>query len=102
MFTSKKLMAKAARKIKNKDNIESISGLSRELEVTRATIHRWQRGYTMDDDNALKIAYFLKLDPDYVLACIHAERAIDTESYPTWQRIAERVKLSQLPKKSPA
>ena len=96
MLTTQKLYRMAAKSIKKKRGSDSNYRIAKELEVSEGTARRWRDGATMDDENATKIAVFLNLDPAYVLACINAERAKDSASYPLWQIVAERVKSTDI------
>lgn len=59
------------------------------LKVTRATSSSWRTGRTaFSDETALKIAELLGEDPQYVLACIHAERAHNVAVKNAWGKIA--------------
>lgn len=62
------------------------------LQVTRATLSQWRRrGTVMDDETAIKAADLLDLNPEYVVACIHAERVKNRASYHLLARIAGRI-----------
>lgn len=58
--------------------------------VTQASFSEWRRshGYP-DDERARRIAELLQLDPAYVLAIIHGERAKSKETRAAWRRVAE-------------
>ena len=58
--------------------------------VSQVGISAWRtRRALPDDDKARKIAELLQLDPAYVMALVHAERAKTKETRETWQRIAQ-------------
>jgi hypothetical protein len=62
------------------------------LEISRQTPSTWiHRGSVMDDKTAIKAALLCNLDPEYVLACIAAERAKDSDAFPHWEHIAGRL-----------
>lgn len=62
------------------------------IGVRPQTLDNWLiRGSVMNDETALLAASKLDLDPDYVLACLAAERAKDTPAYETWANICERL-----------
>lgn len=90
MYTSKKLLNELKKELKKNEQSYTIYGIAKRLEVARPTIDRWAQGRTMDDENAIKIAEFLNIDPAYVIACIHAERAKGSDSYATWEKILEK------------
>lgn len=51
----------------------------------------WRTGRTLpDDDKARRIAELLDLDPAYVLAVIHGERAKSDATRAAWARIAAK------------
>ena len=66
--------------------------LAKLLGVTKGAIsaHRC-RGVGLSDELALKVAAELSLDPVFVLACAHAERAKQPEIRAIWERVAVRV-----------
>lgn len=75
--------------IKAKYEITSNYGLARKLDQTDTDIARWMKGKnTLGDEAALKVAEHLDLDPAYVLACVHAERAKSEPEKAIWQRMA--------------
>ena len=62
------------------------------LEIDKSTISEWRRkGSVMKDETGLKIAETLGLEPDYVLACLAAERAKDSQTRVIWEGIANRL-----------
>lgn len=78
--------------IKKKYDITSNYGLARKLDQTDTDIARWMKGKnTLGDEAALKVAELLDLDPAYVLACAHAERAKNDPEKAVWQRMADMV-----------
>lgn len=102
MLTTQTLVSRASKQVKTRLGKDSVSQLARDLSVSRATINRWKEGKTMEDSNAVNIAVFLDLNPDYVLACIAGERNRGTPEYQSWARIAASVKVANLPRKSAA
>lgn len=75
--------------IKNKHGITSDYALSTTLGMTRSMISRYRmkKDY-LSDELAIKAADLLDLEPAYVVACVHAERAKPTEEKKLWERIA--------------
>lgn len=66
--------------------------VSKLLGIRPQTICNWKTGRgAMSEEIALNAAYLLKLDPDYVLACITAERAKGTPIYQNWVSISNRL-----------
>ena len=92
MLTTKKLLSDIKKKIKKEYGKATVYRIAKELDVSRPTVDRWEEGKTVYDENAIKIAVYLNLDPEYVIACMHAERAKGTEAYPFLVRLAERAK----------
>lgn len=67
------------------------------LGIRPQTICNWKSGRgAMSEEIAVNTALILELDPCYVLACVCAERAMDTPLFSTWVEIVERL----TPKKS--
>ena len=60
------------------------------LGLTRAQLSRYRNGKDfLGDEQALKVADLLGLEPGYVLACMHAERSKAPAVRSTWERIAK-------------
>lgn len=63
------------------------------LGVTRATVSSWRQSKTkIGEDKAPRVAELLELPPEYVLACVAAERAKRTELRVIWERLAKHAK----------
>lgn len=63
--------------------------LSQVLHTSESTVNNWKRGRsTLSSDYALKIAQILEEAPEYVLACVEAERTQSPAVLKVWQRIA--------------
>jgi transcriptional regulator with XRE-family HTH domain len=60
------------------------------LGASMGAVTQWrtERSYP-DDDKARKIAELLDLDPAYVLAVIHGERAKSDATRAAWRRVAD-------------
>lgn len=71
----------------------SDSEIARQLGVTPGAVWHWQSGRkTLDADNAVRVAELLEIEPEYVLACMQAERH-DTElARPFFDRLVERAR----------
>ncbi len=91
MYTTKKLLAALKKKVKSDTGTDSIYRIAKTLNVARPTIDKWDQGATMGDENAIKIALFLKIDPELIIASLHAERAKGSESYPYLCNLVQRV-----------
>ena len=89
MQTTKEFLAAAKRRLKLPPE-RSDSALADALEVTKMAVSKWQSGKgQFGSKTALKVAELLELDPVYVLACVHAERARDPRERTKWERIAK-------------
>lgn len=51
-------------------------------------------GHTFDDAMSLRVADILELDPAYVLACMHHQRAKQAEVKQVWERLAKRLAVA--------
>lgn len=66
---------------------------AKSLGVAHQTMHNWSnRGTVMSDDIGIKAAETLEIQPEYVLACLQAERMKESVSYPLWANIAEQLR----------
>jgi plasmid maintenance system antidote protein VapI len=75
--------------LKAKFSLSSNYALAKKLGQTDTAIARWAHGKnTFSDETAIKVAELLELDPAYVVACIHAERAKHEGEKRLWERIA--------------
>lgn len=76
----------------------SFYALKKILGVSQPTVSDWRHGKQFfRDDMALRVAALLHLDPAYVLACVHAERAERAkrpEEKEIYDRIAETFRRS--------
>ena len=65
--------------------------LPRLLDASESTVKNWKRGRTTIDQRFVtRIAELLHERPEYVLACIEAERAQSPEMEKIWRGIAEK------------
>lgn len=73
-------------------DIPSDYQLAKFLNVTRATVSAWRKGFTMFDDvNAARVAELLDLHPCHVMACMHAARENDhPEIAKMWRDVARQ------------
>jgi transcriptional regulator with XRE-family HTH domain len=66
--------------------------LAQLLGTTRQRISNYRTGTnTLGDDMALQVAELLKISPDYVLACMAAERAKGKDAKREWARLARKL-----------
>lgn len=77
--------------VKERLQLQSDYALAKKLDITQESIRQWRhRG--LSDERAVQICELLKIDPNPVLADIHAERATNPKTRKTWQAIAERLR----------
>lgn len=75
--------------VKQKHNIPSDGKLALILGHTRSSVSLLLQGRNfLGDEAAMKVADLLDLDPAYVVACVHAERAKHAKEKQLWERIA--------------
>lgn len=85
MKTSKEFL----QEVKTRHHLPSDGQLAKILGHTRSSISLLMQGKNyLGDDTAMKVAELLNLDPAYVVACIHAERAKHEGERKLWERIA--------------
>lgn len=81
--------------VKSLTGKDSAYAVGKFLGASRVTAGSWRDGKTtMDDAYAIRAALALNLDPDFVLACLAAERAAKgqhDETADAWARIAARL-----------
>jgi len=66
-------------------------GLAALLHTHKNTVYNWKGGHTVVDRRfAPRIAELLEESPEYVLACLEAEREHDDQVLKVWHRIAAR------------
>ncbi|GAA6152560.1 helix-turn-helix domain-containing protein [Pseudoteredinibacter isoporae] len=74
---------------------------AKELEVSQTTMTNWRKhGRTMSDDTAIKAAELLGLDPAFIIANIHAERAQSEFEKRQLERLVEMAAAAVGPEKS--
>lgn len=95
MITTRQLYDGVKALLRKAGKPDTAYGVAKFLEVSATTAGNWEHDkYTMDEPYAIKAARSLKLDPDYVLACLAAERAARAEkpdAAAAWHRIAVRL-----------
>lgn len=75
--------------------------IAQELEVSQPTVLRWKNhGTSMSDETAVKAAEILGLDPAFMLANIHSERAQNEYEKKHLDRLIEFAKQAVGPEKS--
>ena len=78
--------------VRARHDIPSDYQLAQLLDVTRATVSAWRKGFSVfDDTHSAKIAELLDLHPCHLLACVHAIRERDNpEVVKMWREIARQ------------
>ena len=78
--------------VRAKHDIASDSQLAQLLDVSRATVSAWRKGYSLFDDvHSARIADLLGLHPCHMLACVHALKEKDNpEIYKMWVDVARQ------------
>lgn len=70
----------------------SDAAISRILGLSNGAMPAYNnKGVTLSDSVAIKVAEHLEMDPGYVLACMHAERAKLEADRAAWRKVAERL-----------
>jgi hypothetical protein len=79
--------------IKRAYNLTSDYQLGKLTGWEHSSVSNYRMGRSrLDEDRCLEVAHFLHVDPQYVLACVAAERTKSAAARQTWLEIAERVK----------
>ncbi len=75
--------------IKKKHGLTSDYQLAKLMDCQPSALSNYRNGRSRLDDNAaLKVADLLEIDPVFVFACIHAERAKEAKEKAVWTRMA--------------
>lgn len=75
--------------LKAKHSLKSNYAVAKFLGQTDTAVARWSHGKgSFSDETAMQFADLLEIDPAYVVACMHAERAKREEEKKLWERIA--------------
>jgi predicted transcriptional regulator len=73
-------------------NLPSDGQLADHLGMHRQHMSRYRTmSGTFDDERAIQIADILEVDPVFVVACMHAQRAKREEEKAVWSRVAAMV-----------
>lgn len=78
--------------IKARYSLPSDYAASVKLGMTRAAVssYRHRRSF-LDDSAAIRVAELLEMEPGYVMACAHAERAKSDAERTAWQSIMQKL-----------
>lgn len=75
--------------LKAKHGLKSNYAVAKFLGQTDTAVARWAHGKgSFSDETAMQFADLLEIDPAYVVACMHAERAKEVKERKLWERIA--------------
>jgi plasmid maintenance system antidote protein VapI len=78
--------------VRQRTGITSNGLLALHLGVPEKSVQRWNTlRHAPDDEMAARLAGLAGLDPDAVVAAMHAQRAQDAASRERWSRIASRL-----------
>lgn len=67
------------------------SEISRQLGISSAAVSQWRTGKrALSPAMAVRVAELLEIEPEYVLACMHAERVDDALARPFLERLVAR------------
>jgi hypothetical protein len=78
--------------VKSRHHVGSDYALRTLLQVSKQTISRYRNGEDyLGDIPAARVAELLEIDPGYVVACAHAERAKKPEEKAIWQHIMQKL-----------
>lgn len=82
------------------DRVREAQGLKSDYQLSKLTgfsiqkIGNWRHGRAMPDEKACQIlAVAAHIDPDVLIAQVHALRAQDDGARAIWERIAERLQM---------
>lgn len=78
--------------VKAKYNLPSDYALQSVLGITKASISRLRNGKDyFGDTTAMRVAEVLGIDPGFVIACAHRERAKTAEEKAVWASMMEKL-----------
>ena len=81
--------------VRTAQGLPSNYALARAVGIPERSLQRWNTGsHTPDDATAARLAELAGLDPDSVVAAMHAQRAADDQERSRWERIARRLEGS--------
>lgn len=92
MNTTLDYLEAVKQKLKKGDEEVSDYRLAKELEISRAAVSKYKnKGDTLSEETAMKVASILEIEPIVVLAAIHAEKAKTAEIKAAWRGLVERL-----------
>lgn len=82
-------------RVREAQSLKSDYQLHKALGFSAQTIGHWRHGRSLPDEKACqKLALAAGLDPDVVIAQVHALRTKDSAARAIWERIAERLQMA--------
>lgn len=79
-------------RVKEAHDLSSDYALSQRLGVSRQQVSKYRSGReALSDELALQVSAMLDMDPGYVVACMHAERARDDGLRQVWEHVADKM-----------
>jgi predicted transcriptional regulator len=77
--------------LKARYQLVSDYSIAKLLGVTRACVSSYRNNKSFfDDSTAIHAAKLLEIDPAYVVACVHSERAKSDDQKAVWREIMEK------------
>lgn len=77
--------------LKARHSVQSDYATAKLLGVTQQCVSTWRNKRSFfDDSTAIQVGKLLEIDPAYVVACVHAERAKKDEEKAVWREIIEK------------
>ena len=87
--------AQLARAVMRRQNLTSAYSLGKLFGASPETALRWlKKQGSFGEENAIKCARLLSLNPTYVLACAAAERSKDKDARGYWKALAKKLQTS--------
>ena len=81
--------------LKARHSLASDYAIAKKLGITCSAVSKWRNQQDfLGDATSIKVAKLLDIDPAYVVACAHAERARSEDEKSIWQGIADMVRAS--------
>lgn len=78
--------------LKERHGLTSDYAVAKKLGITTAAVSKWRNGKDyLGDTTAIRVGNLLEIDPAYVVACAHAERAKQDAEKALWQGLAARL-----------
>ncbi len=95
MYTAHSLYVLVKKAVKKRYGVDTNYQIHKVLDVSQTTVKRWEDGKTMDANSARKIAIFLNLNPQSVMAWCAAEAEKDEDTKQEWIALATAIENSK-------